>query len=69
MSADIKRESRSVVLQLVLTLAGALLMIAPPYAMEALNLTTRLQSMTLVGIELALLLVGFALLYLAFRQR
>ena len=67
MSADIKREPRSMVARLTLTIVGALLMVVPSYLVDLLNLSSRLQSMTLAGIELGFLVVGFALLYLAFR--
>ena len=53
--------------RLTLTIVGALLMVAPSYLVDLLNLSSRLQSMTLAGIELVFLVVGFALLYLAFR--
>ena len=53
--------------RLTLTIVGALLMVAPSYLVDLLNLSSRLQSMTLAGIELGFLVVGFALLYLAFR--
>jgi hypothetical protein len=67
MSADIKREPRSMIARLTLTIVGALLMVAPSYLVDVLNLSSRLQSMMLAGVELAFLVVGFALLYLAFR--
>jgi uncharacterized membrane protein YwzB len=67
MSADIKREPRSMVARLALTIVGALLMVVPSYLVDLLNLSSRLQTMTLAGIELGFLVVGFALLYLAFR--
>jgi hypothetical protein len=53
--------------RLALTIVGALLMVAPPYLVDILNLSSRLESMMLAGVELALLIVGFALLYLALR--
>jgi hypothetical protein len=67
MSADIKREPRSMVARLTLTIVGALLMVVPSYLVDLLNLSSRLQSMMLAGIELSFLVVGLALLYLAFR--
>ncbi len=67
MSADIKREPLSMVARLVLMILGALLMVAPPYAVEILDLSTRLQSTMLAGVELVSLVVGLVLLFLAFR--
>jgi hypothetical protein len=42
-------------------------MVAPSYLVDVLNLGNRLQSMTLAGIDLVLLVIGFALLYLGLR--
>ena len=67
MGADVKREPLSMVARLVLTILGALLRVAPPYAVELLNLSSRLQSTMLAGVELGSLVVGLVLLYLAFR--
>ena len=67
MSADIKRQPRSPIVRLVLTIVGALLMVAPPFTLEMLNLSTRIQSTMMVAILLVSLVVGFVLLYLAFR--
>ena len=67
MSADIKPKPLSMIVRFVLTIFGALLMVAPPYAVEVLNLSTRLHSMILAGVELGSLAVGFVLLFLAFR--
>jgi uncharacterized membrane protein len=67
MSAGIKREPRSMIARLALTIVGALLMVAPSYLVDILNLSNRLQSMTLAGMELVLLVIGFALLYLGLR--
>ena len=67
MSADVKREPLSMIVRSVLTIVGALLMVAPPYALEMLNLSARLQSMMLAATELVALVAGFVLLYLAFR--
>jgi hypothetical protein len=67
LSVDIKREPRSMVARLALTIVGALLMVVPSYLVDIMNLSSRLQSMMLAGVELVLLIVGFALLYLAFR--
>ena len=67
MSADVKRQPLSMIVRLVLTIVGALLMVAPPFALDVLNLSTRLQSMMLAATESVALVVGFVLLYLAFR--
>jgi hypothetical protein len=67
MSAGIKRGPRSMIGRLGLTIVGALLMVAPSYLVDILNLSNRLQSMTVAGIELVLLVVGFAVLYLGLR--
>jgi uncharacterized protein YjeT (DUF2065 family) len=67
MSADVKRQPLSMIVRLVLTIVGALLMVAPPFALEMLNLSARLQSMMLAATESVALVVGFVLLYLAFR--
>lgn len=67
MSADIKGQERSPIVRLVLTIVGALFMVAPPFTLEMLNLGGRLQSTMLAGVELGSLVVGFVLLYLAFR--
>jgi len=66
MSADIKRQPRSPIVRLVLTIVGALLLVAPPYTLQVLNLSSRLQSTMVAAIELVFLVVGFVLLYLAF---
>jgi uncharacterized membrane protein len=67
MSADIKGQPRSPIVRLVLTIVGASLLVAPPYVLEVLNLSSRLQSTMVAAIELVSLVVGFVLLYLAFR--
>jgi len=67
MSADTKRQPLSTIMRLVLTIVGALLMVAPPYALEELNLISRLQSTMVAVIMLVSLVVGLVLLYLAFR--
>jgi uncharacterized membrane protein len=67
MSADIKRQPLSRIVRLVLTIVGALLMVAPSYTLEVLNLTSRLQSTMVAAIVLSSLVVGFVLLYLVFR--
>ena len=69
MSAEIKRQPRSPIVRLVLTIVGALLMVGPPYTLAALKLSGRLQSTMLAAIELGSLAVGFVLLYLAFRRQ
>jgi uncharacterized membrane protein len=67
MSAEAKRQPLSTIMRLVLTIVGALLMVAPAYALEMLNLSTRLQSTMIAAIMLVSLVVGFVLIYLAFR--
>ena len=67
MSADIKRQPLSAIMRLVLAIVGALLMVAPPYTLEILNLSSRLQSTMVAATMLVSLVVGFVLLYLAFR--
>jgi hypothetical protein len=42
-------------------------MVAPPFALQVLNLSSSLQSTMVAAIELVSLVVGFVLLYLAFR--
>jgi ABC-type uncharacterized transport system permease subunit len=53
--------------RLALTIVGALLMVAPPYALEVLDLSSRLQSTMIAAMELVSLVAGFVLLFLAFR--
>jgi uncharacterized membrane protein len=67
MSAEAKRQPLSTIMRLGLVIVGALLMVAPAYALEVLNLSTRLQSPMVAAIMLVSLVVGFVLLYLAFR--
>jgi uncharacterized membrane protein len=67
MSAEAKRPPLSMIVRLVLTIVGALLMVAPPFTLEMLNLSTRIQSTMMAAILLVSLVVGFLLLYLAFR--
>jgi len=67
MSADVRHQPLSAIMRLVLTIVGALLMVAPPYALEELNLISRLQSTMVAAIMLVSLLAGLVLLYLAFR--
>lgn len=54
-------------MRLVLMVAGALLMVGTPFVFEMLNLTALFQNTMIFGIELVSLVVGFVLLYLAFR--
>jgi hypothetical protein len=42
-------------------------MVSPPYTLQYLNLSSSLQSTMVAAIELVSLVVGFVLLYLAFR--
>lgn len=67
MSANAKREPQSMMVRLALMVVGALLMVGTPFAFEILNLTARFQNTMIFGIELVFLVVGFILLYLAFR--
>jgi len=46
---------------------GALLMVGSPYAFEMLDLSSRLQSTMIAAMELVSLVVGFVLLFLAFK--
>jgi hypothetical protein len=67
MSANVKREPRSMAVRLTLTVVGALLMVGPPFAFEVSGLSGRLERTVVVTIELVLLAVGFVLLYLALK--
>jgi uncharacterized membrane protein len=67
MSAEVRRQPLSAIMRLVLTIVGTLLMVAPPFALEVLHLSSRLQSTMAAAIMLVPLVVGFVLLYLAFR--
>jgi len=67
MSADVKRGPQSMILRLVLTVAGALLMVGAPFTFEVLNLTSRLQNTMVAVAELVSFVVGLVLFYLAFR--
>jgi hypothetical protein len=67
MSADARSQPRVAVAQLVLTIAGALLMVGPSYTLEALHLSSRFHRSMIAAIELASLAVGLVLLFLAFR--
>jgi len=69
LSAETKPEIRMTAARLVFTVVGVVLMIVPPYAFQMLNLVGRLQNVMIVAIELVSLVVGLALLYLAFRER
>jgi len=53
--------------RLALTVVGALLMVGPPYAFEVLDLSSRLQGTMIAAMELVSLVVGFVLLFLAFK--
>mgnify|MGYP006269818901 CR=1 FL=1 len=68
MSAVTKLEPQRVAARLVLTVAGVLLMIAPPYAVDLLNLSSRFQTATITVMELVFLIVGLVLLYLGLRE-
>jgi uncharacterized membrane protein len=67
MSAKVRRQPLSAIMRLVLTIVGTLLMVAPPFALEVLHLSSRLQNTMAAAIMLVSLVVGFVLLYLAFR--
>jgi uncharacterized membrane protein YdbT with pleckstrin-like domain len=69
MSAAVKREPQSMIVRLVLAVAGALLMVGTPFTFDVLNLTSRLQSTMVAAVELVFLVVGLMLLYLAFRGK
>jgi hypothetical protein len=56
------------IVRLVLIVVGVILMIFPPYAIALLGLAPRLGMTTVAALELPLLIVGFVLLYLAFRR-
>jgi hypothetical protein len=57
------------VAQLVLTIAGALLMVGPSYTLEVLNLSSRFHRSMIAAMELVSLVAGLVLLFLAFRGR
>ena len=69
MNANVKREPRSMNMRLALTVVGALLMIGSPYAFQLSGLGGRLERPLVAAMELVLLIVGFVLLYLAFKRR
>jgi hypothetical protein len=69
MSADAKSQPRGMVAQLVLTIAGTLLMVGPSYTLEVLNLSSRFHRSMIAAMELVSLVAGLALLFLAFRGR
>lgn len=54
-------------MRLALAAVGVVLMLAPPYVFALLNLVHRLGAWMIAGVELASLVVGFMLLYLALR--
>jgi hypothetical protein len=66
MSADSRSQSRRIA-QLVLTIAGALLMVGPSYTLELLHLTSRFHRSLIAAIEVVSFVVGLVLLFLAFR--
>ena len=68
MNAGARVEQRSMVTQLALTVAGVLLLVGSPYIIEILNLASRLQNTIIAVVELISVVVGFVLLYLAFRK-
>ena len=68
MNAGARVEQRSIVTQLALTVAGVLLLVGSPYIIEILNLASRLQNTIIAVVELISVVVGFVLLYLAFRK-
>ena len=68
LSAITKLGPRSMAARLILTVAGVLLMIGPPYAFDLLNLSPRFPNTTIAVVELVLLVVGLALLYLGIRE-
>jgi len=63
-----KQGPRSLIARLFLTVAGLLLAVGPPYAFVMLNLTGLFQRTVIAGIELACLVVGLVLLYIAFKE-
>jgi Na+/H+ antiporter NhaD/arsenite permease-like protein len=67
MSADKKARPLGMITQLVLTIAGALLMVGPPYVFVVLKLSSRFHRSRIAAIELASLVVGLVLLFFAFR--
>ena len=69
MSAETRPETRMTAARLVFMVVGVALMIVPPYAFQMLNLVGKLQNLMILAIELVSLVVGLALLYLAFRER
>jgi len=69
MVAGEKSKQLSMITRLLLTIAGVLLMVGPPYAFEMLNLTPVFQKTMMAGMMLLSLAVGFVLLYLALRGR
>jgi hypothetical protein len=67
MSANKEARPLGMITQLVLTIAGALLMVGPPYIFEVLNLSSRFHRSMIATIELASLVAGLVLLFFAFR--
>ena len=68
MSALAKQGPRGTIARLVLVVAGVLLTVGPPYAFVMLNLTGLFQRTVIASIELASLVVGLVLLYLALKE-
>jgi uncharacterized protein YjeT (DUF2065 family) len=69
LSVNPQPERRSAIARLVLSIAGVLLMVGPPYAFRMLNLLSRFQNTTIGAIELPSLVLGFVLLYVSLRER
>jgi hypothetical protein len=67
MSADSRSQSRRMIAQLVLTIAGALLMVGPSYTLKVLHLSSRFHRSMIAAIELVSFFVGLVLLFLVFR--
>ena len=69
MGARTKTGSLGMVTRLILTVAGVVLMVGPPYAIAFLGLAARLQVTVIAGVLLICVALGFVLLYLALRER
>jgi hypothetical protein len=69
MSARSRSQPLRMISQLVLTIAGALLMVGPPYALEVLHLSSRFHRSMIAAVELGSLVIGLVFLFLAFRGR
>jgi hypothetical protein len=68
MSTGAKPEPGTMVGRLALTIAGMVLMVAPPFVFDLLKLSSRFQNAIIAGIELLALVVGFVLLYLGVKE-